>query len=217
MSDWDYFTTTRSTTSLPTPKCRLPAVVPECNAQWVSYINADDWKPYDEGIERFEGMPDCTQAVITAHWCSSMASFYFTREQMYGIHENWGWVSTNGTSYFPASKSLAPGCTLGCQKCSITGQSVQLYYWPPSTATLVEDGTKAATLTPFAPNGSSLRTVSIDGKLAIAHYGDGFSWLMSYRHHTHVSHYIYLVRRLARCRLLRSHRGNVQEHHIASE
>jgi hypothetical protein len=167
-SGYSHFTTTRATTALPTPGCKLPALVPECSAQWSSYINGDDWKYYDDfdnsASGYFSGTPDCTQAQITGDWCTSMAGFYFARETMYGQDNDVGWVSANSTSYFPASKSLAPGCSLGCQACSITGESVQLYYWPPATATLVEDGSVTATLTPFAYNDSSIRTVSIDGE-----------------------------------------------------
>jgi hypothetical protein len=167
-SGYSYFTTTRSTTTLPTPRCELPALVPECSTQWSSYINADGWKFYNtfdnSASGYFSGTPDCTQAMITGDWCTSMASFYFALETMYGQGNDVGWITANSTSYFPASQSLAPGCSLGCQACSITGESVQLYYWPPSTATLVEDGSVTATLTPFAYNDSSIRTVSIDGE-----------------------------------------------------
>ncbi|KAM0717518.1 hypothetical protein Q7P37_007370 [Cladosporium fusiforme] len=161
-------TTTQSTTQLPTPGCDLPAAASECSTQWSSYINDDDhWHYYndfdDPDSAYFPGTPDCTQAMITGDWCTTMASFYFARETMYGQADDVGWKTANGTSYFPASKSLAPGCSLGCQQCSITGETVQLYYWPPSTATLVEDGAETATLTPFARNDSSLRTVEIDG------------------------------------------------------
>jgi hypothetical protein len=167
-SFYDYITTTRATTALPTPHCELPAAASQCNSQWSSYIYADSWKYYDDfddpSTGYFPGTPDCTQAMVTGDWCTSMASFYFARETMYGQGADVGWKTANGTSYFPASKSLAPGCSLGCQSCSITGETVQLYYWPPATATLVENGTETATLTPLARNNSSPRTVSIDGK-----------------------------------------------------
>lgn len=164
-SSYTWITTTRSTTDLPTPSCTLPAIVPECNKQWSSWINGDlGDNGYFHALGSFRGTPDCTQASITSDLCTSMASLYFSFETAFGQAHDVGWVTANSTSYFPASKSLAPGCSLGCQACSITGDTVQLYYWPPSTATLVEDGTKTATLTPFADNGSSIRTVSIEGK-----------------------------------------------------
>lgn len=172
---YDRITTTQSTTALPTPACELPSVVPECSAQWSSYISASSWRYWndfdDPSTGYFPGTPDCRQALVTGSSCASMASFYFARETMYGQADDVGWITEDSTSYFPASKSLAPGCSLGCQACSITGETVQLYYWPPSTASLVENGTETATLTPFARNDSSPRTVSIDGEQATIHCG----------------------------------------------
>lgn len=169
---WSWYsdiTPTRSITELPTPKCKLPAVEPACSEQWSSYImDTSQWRYYDTLSDpshgSFPGTPDCTQVMITGDWCTSMASFYFARETMYGQGTDVGWLTENSTTYFPASRSLAPGCSLGCQACSITGESVQLYYWPPSTASLVENGTETATLTPFAANASGIRTALVDGE-----------------------------------------------------
>lgn len=212
-TDDEYITTTRSTTELPTPGCELPAVVPECSMLWSSYFGNDDWKHYNDFDNSasgfFSGTPDCTQAMITGSWCTSMASFYFARETMYGQENDVGWVSANSTSYFPASKSLAPGCSLGCQACSITGESVQLYYWPPSTATLVEDGTRTATLTPLAQNGSSLRTVSVNGKSTATVSLYGALSLIFCRINSYVAYNLHLVRHLACCQLLRCCRENL--------
>jgi len=146
--------TVGSATALPTPSCELPAIMPECSTEWSSKIfdrlNAD--------------APPCTQVMITGDWCTALRSQYLKPPKFIGANQNVGWETTGSTSYFPVSKTLAPGCTLGCQACSITGESVQLYYWPPTTATLVENGTETATLTPVAQNGSFIRTVSVDGK-----------------------------------------------------
>jgi hypothetical protein len=219
-SFYDYITTTRSTTALPTPRCELPAAASQCNSQWSSYIYADTWKYYEELFDpssgSFPGTPDCTQAMITGDWCTSMASFYFARETMYGQASDVGWKTANGTSYFPASKSLAPGCSLGCQACSITGETVQLYYWPPATATLVENGTETATLTPLARNNSSPRTVSIDGKLAAKIHRIGTSVLNNFRNYTHVAYDVHLLRRSTCCQLLWCCRKDIQEYHPAS-
>jgi hypothetical protein len=217
---YDYVTTTRSTTALPTPRCELPTAASQCNEQWSSYIYADSWKYYDDfddpNTGYFPGTPDCTQAMITGDWCTSMASFYFARETMYGQGADVGWKTANGTSYFPASKSLAPGCSLGCQACSITGETVQLYYWPPATATLVENGTETATLMPLARNDSSPRTVSIDGKPAVKiRRGDTIA-LTNFRNNTYVAHDVYLLRRFTCCQFLRRRRKNIQKHHSAS-
>lgn len=200
---YDYITTTRATTALPTPRCELPAAASQCNSQWSSYIYADSWKYYndfdDPNTGYFPGTPDCTQAMVTGDWCTSMASFYFARETMYGQGADVGWKTANGTSYFPASKSLAPGCSLGCQSCSITGETVQLYYWPPATATVVENGTETATLTPLARNNSSPRTVSIDGKPTAKIRRYDTKVLTNLRNNTHVAYDVRLLRRLTCC------------------
>lgn len=141
-------------TALPTPSCELPSIVAECSTEWSLKI-FDRWHA---------PAPFCTQAMITGDWCTALRSQYMETPKFIGPNDNVGWVTTGNASYFPASKTLAPGCTLGCQACSITGESVQLYYWPPTTATLVENGTETATLTPSSQNGSFVRTVSIDGK-----------------------------------------------------
>lgn len=60
---YDYVTTTRATTELPTPRCELPAAASQCNSQWSSYIYADSWKYYndfdDPNTGYFPGTPDC--------------------------------------------------------------------------------------------------------------------------------------------------------------
>lgn len=144
----------RPATALTTPSCELPSIMAECSTEWSLKI-FDRWHA---------AAPFCTQAMITGDWCTALRSQYMETPKFIGPNENVGWTTTGNTSYFPASKTLAPGCTLGCQACSITGESVQLYYWPPTTATLVENGTETATLTPSSQNGSFLRTVLIDGK-----------------------------------------------------
>lgn len=62
-SFYDYITTTRATTALPTPWCELPAAASQCNLQWSSYIYADSWKYYndfdDSNTGYFPGTPDC--------------------------------------------------------------------------------------------------------------------------------------------------------------
>lgn len=169
-----YYAITRSATALPTPSCELPSAMPECSVQWSSYIQANTnifGQPYyaivgpiNSSSGTWPGAPYCTQAQITGDLCTSMRSYYLAPMTAWGHAKDIGWETANGTSYFPASKSLAPGCSLGCQACSITGNSVQLYYWAPSTATLVENGTETAFLTPFSQHNSGVRTVSIDGK-----------------------------------------------------
>jgi hypothetical protein len=184
LSSYEYLDISRPITVLPTPSCELPAVVPECSMQWSSYFRAQSNKnpfaapSYTQVVKQnstswtLAGTPDCTQAKITGDWCSSLISFYLSPQTIYGELRDPGWETASGTSYFPASRSLAPGCSLGCQACSITGDSVQLLYWPPTTAAIVKNSTETATLTPFAQNSSSIRTAIIDGE-----YVSGYSLL----------------------------------------
>jgi hypothetical protein len=44
-----------------------------------------------------------------------------------------------------------------------TNPCATFYYWQPSIAVSLENGTETAIVTPLAKNGSGLRTVSIDG------------------------------------------------------
>lgn len=169
-----YYAITRSATALPSASCELPSAMPECSLQWRSYIQANTnifSQPYyavvgpmNSSSGTWPGAPYCTQAQITGDLCTSMRSYYLAPMTAWGYATNIGWETANGTSYFPASKSLAPGCTLRCQACSITGNSVQLYYWALSTATLVENGTETASLTLFTQDASGVRTVLIDGE-----------------------------------------------------
>lgn len=219
-SFYDYITTTRSPSALPTPSCELPTTVSDCNKQWSSYIYSSGWKYWDELYTdipgSFPGTPDCTQARVTGDWCTSMMGYYFARETMYGQADDVGWKTTDGTRYFPASKSLAPGCSLGCQACSITGESVQLLYWPPSTATLVENGTGTATLTPFANSGAGLRTVVFDGEHKYQSTETIDCSLNFHRYYPHIAHDLHLLRYPPRRQFLWCRRKNIQKHNSSS-
>lgn len=168
----DEIWTTLPATRLPTPNCTLPDMMPECSSEWSSYIYGYSTHTY------FHETPDCRQAMITGDECTSMRSIYMaqnrpneaynpydqTRSDFNPQNKNIGWITVNDTSYFPASTTLAPGCTLGCQVCSITGDSVQLFYWPPQTPAIGKNGTDTVTTAHLARNTSSLVTASVDGK-----------------------------------------------------
>jgi hypothetical protein len=151
--------------ALPTPTCQLPSIMPECSAKWSSFFN--QYKNSDAAAWYGDyGTPECTQFSVTGAWCTSLRSLHLAEGTLLGQIGDAGWVTANGTSNFPASQTLANGCSLGCQACSITGESVQLYYWPPSTASTLANGTATAAVTQMARNDSSPRTVSIDGECA---------------------------------------------------
>ena len=101
--------------------------------------------------------PPCTQASVGSSLCNHIRSAYmqsWTAENS-GFWDYPGQVINAGyitsfvdysttiagketfveyeSTYWPASSSMAPGCTLGCGACAITGGTVQLIYWPEGT------------------------------------------------------------------------------------
>jgi hypothetical protein len=137
---------------------------PSCSAAvsaWsVSHEKA--WSIFDEP------RPLCTQAVITGPYCSSRVSGYLESQGIFGKQSD-GVVGgeriettsmrgneTIATYYYtwPATSTLVPGCTIGCQSCRINGGTVQLIYWPPASSTWI-DGTYSA----LSGNSSGTSTV----------------------------------------------------------
>ncbi|KAK5711207.1 hypothetical protein LTR17_018497 [Elasticomyces elasticus] len=160
------YTTSSWNVAYPKPTCVLPSnIQPTCQAQWVTFI-ANDQLWYDNPYPK----PNCTQAAITGGACSSLVSAYFMNYTMYGQATNPGYISTSGSYSWPSTSAFAPGCTLGCQTCAITGQNVQLYYWPPATAAsgaAFIDGNGTATAMPNvnSMNASTPVIANVDGTL----------------------------------------------------
>ncbi|KAK5132497.1 hypothetical protein LTR08_009043 [Meristemomyces frigidus] len=131
-----------------TPACSLPSSVPQCQAQWNSWASVQwatrETSPGGEFHMDANPPPACSQASLSGTLCSQLAETYLASAYMYGQSDGgeYGMQETDiGTyphdtySYFwPTSSMFAPGCTLGCQACRITGGTVQLLFWPPSTA-----------------------------------------------------------------------------------
>ncbi|KAK5116285.1 hypothetical protein LTR85_009257 [Meristemomyces frigidus] len=133
-----------------TPRCTLPPLVPQCQSDY------DEWVV---GGARASIKPSCSQASLDAAQCSTVISARYTGYPIFGNSALDAWA-TNGTStWWPTSSSYAPSCTLGCQKCAITGNTVQVYYWPATTASLVENGTMTAR--PSALGSSSNQSVAV--------------------------------------------------------
>ncbi|KAI7284368.1 hypothetical protein KC345_g2323 [Hortaea werneckii] len=124
-----------SGTAVPKPQCSLPPIVPQCQSEW------DAWFA---GGAQGGVTPPCAQASIDNSQCSTAISNAYADQPIWGNSALNAWM-TNGTStWWPTTRSFAPSCTLGCQTCAVTGNTVQVYYWPPSTATMVENGTMTA-------------------------------------------------------------------------
>ena len=135
--------------SITSPSCILPSLVAQCQSEWAGWI---------AGGANLAIQPLCTQASVDSRDCQSVISAYYADIPVHGDKGVPAWV-TNGTSVlWPTSRTYAPGCSMGCQQCAITGENVQLLYWPPSTATLVENGTVTARPAHPVGNASYLMT-----------------------------------------------------------
>lgn len=138
-----------SQAKLITPACSLPSIVPQCQSQWDEYIVGR------AGLESAEiSFPVCQAASVNSRQCSSLISAMYDEFRVFGDTGIPGWVTSGSSTFWPTSRSFAPSCTLGCQSCAITGNTVQVLYWPPSTASLAENGTMTARQSQLAGLGS---------------------------------------------------------------
>ncbi|KAK3112230.1 hypothetical protein LTR53_011725 [Teratosphaeriaceae sp. CCFEE 6253] len=151
--------TTRQIESLVTPQprtptCTLSSIVPQCQSQWQQWIAA--------GAPRTR-RPACSQASVDAEQCGTAVSAYYAGVPVHGDEGVPAWV-TNGTSTFwPTTMTFAPQCTLGCQRCAITGNNVKLLYWQPSTAHVLNYSISTGILPVGSTNATSASTVVFDG------------------------------------------------------
>ncbi|KAI9690928.1 MAG: hypothetical protein M1822_008548 [Bathelium mastoideum] len=100
-------------------------------------------------LEPVEGPPTplCTVAQVDAAQCNGLRSLYLSTWSdsltSYGAYTplmtDIGFQPTEVTGlngsivtskYWPSTSYLAPDCSLGCGSCAITGNTVQLFYWP---------------------------------------------------------------------------------------
>lgn len=127
---------TPDTATITTPPCALPTSVSQCQAEWSAFVASG----YQSDTA---SSPICSQASVDRSMCSWFQSSYVERYNGYspipglltGTLSNGYAVNTaSGGWYWPSSSSLAPGCTLGCARCAVTGGTVQVLYWPQATA-----------------------------------------------------------------------------------
>ncbi|KAK5714280.1 hypothetical protein LTR17_017286 [Elasticomyces elasticus] len=119
------------------PNCSLPQYVPQCQSKWSSWImSASD---YD--VSKYS-KPGCTHAEITGSLCSSLVSTFIS-DRHYSLL---GPITSSIP--WPTHTTFAPGCTLGCQTCAVTGDKVQLLYWPPATSATFIDGNSSRVVAP---------------------------------------------------------------------
>jgi hypothetical protein len=154
-SQWDSYiayTAPEGSGNATAPTC-TDHTVPDCSSSWSSYYYATEqalgtwWADVSDAFtysltwptNRFG--PACTQASVPAESCSSIKS---DLEAAVALGNLTAWrtstitpstgVSVGFGTAWPSNFTFAPGCTLGCSACRITGGSVRLLYWPPATA-----------------------------------------------------------------------------------
>ncbi|KAK4614901.1 Glutamyl-tRNA(Gln) amidotransferase subunit B, mitochondrial [Fulvia fulva] len=134
--------TSRISSNITAPSCALPTYVPQCQASWSQYATG----AYEDGLPE----PPCTQASISGALCSTYVSTWLEVQtaEMGEIEGKVGMQLTvepvtfiaNGTQptttttssyYWPTSSTVAPGCSVGCQSCRVSGSRVKLLHWPP--------------------------------------------------------------------------------------
>jgi len=133
---------------LTTPACSLPSIVPACESSWSSYMASmssidTNW------VASREASPSCRQVSLASTDCDLWRKNYLENWSILGNDGNGGFININGTgtSSWPTTQSFAPGCTLGCWRCAITGQSVQLLYWPTSRASASANASQSMNVT----------------------------------------------------------------------
>ncbi|KAI9711196.1 MAG: hypothetical protein M1820_002183 [Bogoriella megaspora] len=135
----------------------------------IAFICTDEnaqWSSYNEAISSLRSLqtnpaPSCSQASIGAELCTSIrsvfindlsnwASQYWSNILGYDVGSAavWSIYSNSLTSATTPINTalLAPGCSIGCQACGITGNSVRLLYWPVSS-TAASGNNQTGTLT----------------------------------------------------------------------
>lgn len=134
---------------LSTPACNLPTSLARCQSQWDDWVmhQTAEWPKFNTTLScsyaatdtacvaqnsasvsfysswrsaQSAPSPACTQALVEGSACDALRSS-FTSVQ--GLQT---WQTTNSGYAWPATRSLAAGCTVGCQACRITGGQVEL-------------------------------------------------------------------------------------------
>lgn len=140
-----------NTKSLTTPACALPSPYPACQSEWDAFLQ-------NTGASS----PGCTQASIGSEQCKSVIAARGGAGMLAGETALDFTTSNASSTWWPAESSFAPGCTLGCQTCAITGSTVKVFYWPSSTATAWQNGTRTATVTQGTSRDSKVVITVID-------------------------------------------------------
>lgn len=132
--------------TLQTPACSLPSIVPACESQLDSFYEhslsvwfgteptcsntqasscSTSWSSWSSLMNiRGINSPLCTQASLAADLCSSLrraTQSNFIALPQYSLVETIVGNITSTTEVWPSTSMIAPGCSLGCGICAITG------------------------------------------------------------------------------------------------
>jgi hypothetical protein len=147
--------------------CGSSTSVPvSCSPIVSNYLSGENTNGNSVSVAR----PACTQASVNSVQCEFFSSEYFSAWSARNSDPNpqdWDAVpflsvgyqptssvlsngSTQFYSYWPSSSVIAPGCTLGCGQCAITGGTVRLLYWPVPKTSAIQIPSNDQPMTVFA-------------------------------------------------------------------
>ncbi|KAF2719807.1 hypothetical protein K431DRAFT_313768, partial [Polychaeton citri CBS 116435] len=141
--EWEDWAASAAVTPPPIPaKCDYTAFppmppYPDCATSY--WIESRSWDSYYGSVYRAK--PDCTQAIITGAQCDALRDEYVEGNVFLvpssiaypGLQlSNGYWKFPYQTAWtWPGDAQFAPGCTLGCGRCAVTGGTIELLYFPP--------------------------------------------------------------------------------------
>ncbi|KAK3626125.1 hypothetical protein LTR56_020032 [Elasticomyces elasticus] len=136
-------------------------------ADFSSYLSTPScWKEWTSRTEAYystvyTSSPICSQAAVTGSLCSALKDAYARGQNgmlevpgyggVGGYKSNrlsQGWLQSFGEStwWWPTTQSFAPGCTLECGRCAVTGGSIELLFFPPGLSHPATGPVTASTL-----------------------------------------------------------------------
>ena len=123
-SYYSYFSLHGSVQNVPTPHCTQASVRPEqCRGLSSSYVSSWLLSKGNPTVGPF-GLEGPITMTLQPNYDPMISVGY----QPTTVKASDGSQLT--TSYWPSTSVLAPGCSLGCGQCAITGGTVRLLYWP---------------------------------------------------------------------------------------
>ncbi|KAI9677238.1 MAG: hypothetical protein M1822_008187 [Bathelium mastoideum] len=148
-AQWNAWASLRvATTGQPPSQCLFTSTSTDTDKDVFTYLETissstcREWLITSSKIAQAQtSSPYCTQASVADPLCNNLRSNYLSswNSAYLGAFGKLGDVesyisASNGSSIptfeWPSSSRFAPGCSLGCGFCTITANTVQLFYWP---------------------------------------------------------------------------------------